>query len=118
MINQPLWGYTKSTPSGGGSFNLITGMPFRQNDAEAHRDAIAVPSGDQQHEADPEKPGVILAFSALLSHGILGAALVCLAPIANEIEDAVAGWWQGGHQVLSHPNDEQMDVPIGGLEEP
>jgi hypothetical protein len=81
-------------------------MMLGQNDAEAHRDAIPVPSGDQQHEADTEKPGVIFAFSAFLSHWILGPTLVCLTAIANEIEDAVAWWWQGGNQVWSHPADE------------
>ena len=58
------------------SFVLIAWMTLGQNEAKAHRDAIAVPSGDQQHEADTEKPGVVLAFSAFLSHGILGPAFV------------------------------------------
>jgi hypothetical protein len=61
---------------------------------------------------------VILAFSAFLRHRILGPALVCLAPVTNEIEDAVGWRWQGGDEVLSHPTDEQVDVPIGGFEEP
>ena len=64
------------------------------------------------------KPGVILAFAAFVSHWILGAALVGLAPITNEIEDAVAWRWQGSDEIVSHPADVQMDIPIGGFEEP
>jgi hypothetical protein len=30
MINQPLWGYTKSTPSGGGFFNIRDKIPYRE----------------------------------------------------------------------------------------
>ena len=59
---------------------------------------------------------MILAFSAFLSHRILAAPLVGLAAVANEIEDAVAWRWQGGEQVLGHPSDQQMDVPIGSFE--
>src|SRR5918997_1973204 len=98
-------------------FVLIALMTLGQNEAKANWNAIPVPSDDQQHEADTEKPGVVFAFAAFLSHWVLGPAFVRLAPIANKIDDAVAGWWQGGDEILSHPTDEQMDVPIGGFEE-
>src|ERR671913_981822 len=99
-------------------FVLIASMTLGQNEAKAHRDAIAVPSGDQQHEADTDKPGMMLAFSAFLSHGILGPAFVGLAAVTYEMKDAVAWRRQRGHQSLSHPADKQMDVPIGGFEQP
>ena len=57
-------------------FVLIAWVTLGQHEAKAHRDAIAVPSGDQQHEADTEKPGMMLAFSAFLSHGVLAPAFV------------------------------------------
>ena len=92
-------------------------MPFGQNDAETYRNPIAIPSGDQQHEADAEKPGVMLTFSAFLSHRILRPAFVGLATVANEIQNAVGWGWQGGEKILSHPSDEQVDVPIGRFED-
>src|ERR671912_2057715 len=99
-------------------FVLIAWVTLGQNEAKAHREAIAVPSGDQQHEADTENPGVMLAFSAFLSHAILRPAFVGLAAVTYEMKDAVAWRRQRGHQSLSHPADKQMDVPIGGFEQP
>ena len=99
-------------------FIATTLMTFGQNDAKAHRNPLTVPSRDQHHEADAEKPGVMLAFSAWLRHWIFGAAFVGLAAGANKIEEAVARRWQGDKKVLSHPADEQMDVPIGSFEKP
>ena len=81
------------------------------------RDALAVPSGDQQHKADTEKPGAMLAFSAFLRHRILGAAFVGLAAIANKIEKAITWRRQRGDEVVSHPADEEMDIPIAGFEQ-
>src|SRR5882762_8304663 len=52
----------------------IMGMALRQNEAKAHRHAIAVPRRHQQHEAQTKKPGMMLADPPFLHHGILGAA--------------------------------------------
>ena len=36
---------------------------FEQNDEKAHRYAIVISDGNQQHEADAGEPGLLLAFS-------------------------------------------------------
>ena len=98
-------------------FAAIIGMALRQNEAKVHRHTIAVPRRHQQHEAQPQKPGMMLAYTSFLHHRILGASFVGMAAIAKEIQDAVRRCWQGGHEILRQPAHEEMHVPIGGFEQ-
>jgi len=96
-----------------GIFTAITGVALGQNAPKAHGDALAGPCRHQQDEAQAKKPGMMLADAPFLRHRILGAALVGVAAVAKQREDAIGWRRQGDQEILSEPTDEQMHVPIG-----
>jgi len=95
-----------------GIFRLVRRMAFGPNEAKGHRQAIDVPVGDQQRKAHPEKPGLMLAFSAFLPQRILCAPFWLVTAITHKIEGTVFRWWQGVQGFLHPPLHEQMDIPI------
>ena len=78
-------------------------MTLGHNEAEAHWHTITVPCRHQQHEAQSQKPGMMLADTPLLPHRILGAAFVGVTAVAKEIQHAIGGWRQGGQEILRQP---------------
>jgi site-specific DNA recombinase len=98
-------------------FAAIPSMALGQNEPKAHRYAIPSPRRHQQHEAQAEKPWVMLADAAFLCHRIFRAAFVGVAAVAKEIQDAVRRCGQGGHKILRQPAHGQMDVPVGSFEQ-
>src|SRR2546428_641955 len=66
-------------------FAAIRRMAFGQNNPKAHRKAIAVPCRHQQHEAQAQKPGMMLAYTPFLDYRILRATFVGVAAVAKEV---------------------------------
>ena len=97
-------------------FRAILRMGFRSNQAKGHRQAIAVPRDDQQREADPAKPGLMLAFATFLGQGMLHPSLGFDTAIPHQRERPVLGRRQGVEGFLQPPLDQQMDIPIGRLQ--
>ena len=56
-------------------FRLIRWMAFRSDQTKSHRQALHVPVGNQQGQADPEQPGVMFTFPSFLGQGVLCAPL-------------------------------------------
>jgi len=100
-----------------GIFTAIPRVALGQNESTAHGEAIVVPRRHQHHEAQAKKPGMMLACTPFLHHGILGAAFVGVAAIAKERQDTVRWCGQGGPESLRHPVHEEMHMPIGGFEQ-
>jgi hypothetical protein len=98
-------------------FAAIPSVALGQYESKTHREAITVPCGHQQDEAQAKKPRMMLAVAAFLRHRILDTAFVGVAAIAKEIQNAVRRCGPGGHEILRQPAYDQMDVPIGGFEQ-
>jgi hypothetical protein len=64
-------------------FAAIADVALGHNEPKAYRHAIAVPRRHQQHEAQAEKPGLMLAGAPLLRHRIFGPAFVGVAAVAK-----------------------------------
>ena len=98
-------------------FRAVLRMGLGPNEAKGHGEAIAVPRGDQQRKAHPKKPRLMLAFTPLLGHRILRPPLGFHTAIAHEKERPVLGWGQGVEGFLPPPLHQQMDIPVGRLEQ-
>ena len=59
----------------------------------------------------------MLAYTPFLAHRILGATFVSVTPVAKQIQHAIGGWRQRGHEILRQPTHEEMHVPIGGFKQ-
>jgi hypothetical protein len=101
-----------------GLFGSVIRVRFGQNKAKANRDAIDIPGDDQQHKANAEKPGVLLAFATFLGGGIFGASFGDMAAITNREENAVFRWRSGRDDITRQPCDQGMDTPVIQLEQP
>jgi hypothetical protein len=112
----PPWGYTRAHHlAQQGMCTAIPGVALGQHEPQAHRDARAVPGRHQPPAAQAQKPGMLLTDPPLLRHRILGAALVGVAAITKQRQEAVRRCGQGGHEILRQPAHEERHVPGGGF---
>src|SRR5918998_1668655 len=93
-------------------FRLILGMALGPNQTKRHRQTKHVPTDDEQGKANAEKPGIILAFASFLSQGIFLTLLGLITPITGESQNAIFGWRQDRHGLMSPPVYETMDIPV------
>src|SRR5439155_26081584 len=105
------------TSSRKASSNILTIRGFGPNQAKGDGETIALPRGDQQREAHPPKPRLMLAFAPLLGYWILCPPLGFHTTIPPKIQCSVLGRWQGVEGFLDPPRYQQMDIPIGRLED-
>jgi hypothetical protein len=81
-------------------------MRFRPKKAKSHREAIAIPRGNQQGKAHPKKPGLMLTFAPFLGQQILCPSLGLHNAIPDEIQYPVLGGWQDLQGFLNPPRQQ------------
>jgi hypothetical protein len=77
--------------------------------------ALRIPVGEQQRQADAEKPGVLCPVAPCVGQGMLGTPRRLVPPVTHERQVPVAGRRQGVAGVLHPPSHQDMDRPRARL---
>jgi hypothetical protein len=95
-----------------GVFGLVVGIVFPSDQGEIYRDAIDIPLGHKEDDAEAEDIRMVPAEARFLGHRMLGAPFALEGAVADQIQETILGWGQGLQGLLGEPPQQGFRAPI------